>query len=284
MPRVRLLAPFFGFFFLAGCGGPEKELPRVDALPTDRGTESEVETTAPVPTESQPEAQKLVARCLALVTDGHPERLEKAKINRVFEVGKLLWLDKRYVAATRKIAAVWPDRFFFSNEFVDEGQPIKLSFGLRQNTLTVLRNDEPYAGFSKQQEQNLHVESMGLHWMPTLVPLIDPKTIVFGAVKQSLGTQTWDTVQVSISRCPIYTLWFKDKTLQLEYVTFLHTEGTSNLQKKLTVADFKPQEGILLPMRFEYERNGINVDSWSVSTWEFPDKIDDSVFDQTGKK
>ena len=280
MSRIQAFASAILFASILGCGGPEKELPKDIGTASERGKEEEV--VAPVPGASQPDAAKLIAKCIAAATEGHPERLERAKANRLTEQGRLL-RESTFVPTRRKIAAVWPDRFYFADES-NVGAALKISIGLRQQSLTFRRNDEAFdPGLPKGYEQILHVDGRGLHWMSTLVPLADPKTILFGLKKQLVGNQNWDTVQVSLPACPIFTVWFDESTNLLGYVSYIHAEGSSRLNKRLAVSGHKPFAGVQLPMRIEFERNGLLVESWSVSAWEFPEKIEDAVFDQTGK-
>lgn len=277
MPRVLLLAFTILFASILGCGGPEKELPK--DIATAKGREKEIEPASPIPTSSQPDAVKLVEKCLAAATEGHKERLEKLKANRLSEQGTML-RDMRHVPTTRKIAAVWPDRYFYSNESTG-ADPLNISIGLRLGSLTFRQNDAPFdPGLPKGYEQILTVDSVGLHWLPTLFTLTDAKTIVFGARKQTLGTKSWDTVQVVVPSCPVFTLWFDDNTGLLGFVTFLHAEGAAPIEKRLAVSGHKPFAGVQLPTRYEFERNGVTVETWTVSLWEFPDRIDDAVFDQ----
>jgi len=277
--RATALATAVLLASLLGCGGePEKELPRNTSSST--GREKPVDDAPAIPTVSQPEAVKFVEKCLNAATEGHPERIDKIKVNRLTESGTML-NETIYVPTVRKIAAVWPDRFFYSNESTIAGTPLKLAIGLRQGVLTFRRNDEPFdPDLPKSYEQVLYVDSMGLHWLPALVPLRDPKTIVFGARKQNLGMKPWDTVQAALPNCPVFTLWFDEKTSLIRAVTYVHMEGVSRLTKQLTLTAHKVEAGVMLPTKYDFVRNGDPVESWTVASWEFPDKIDDAVFDQ----
>lgn len=260
---------------LIGCGGDEKQLPTDITTP-----EKTDEPAVVVPKESEPEAKKLVQTCIAAATGNHPERLEKLKVNRLVESGRQLQATT-YVPTTRKIAAVWPDRFLFTDESTATG-PVKISIGLKQLVLSFRRNDEPFdPGMPKGYEQVLLVDSVGLHWMLTLVPLTDPKTVVFNARKQMIFNQMSDTVQVAVPGCPTFTVWFDEKTHLIGLVTYQHVEGgVSKLNKRQAAAEHKEFAGVLLPTKLEFERSGVTVENWTISRWEFPDKIEDAVFDQ----
>jgi len=262
---------------LLGCGGDEKLLPSDVSAPGDRNPE---DVSIVVPAESEPEAKKLAERCIASATANHPERLEKLKANRLTESGRQLQ-GTSFVPTVRKIAAAWPDRFLFTDESTANG-PVKLSIGLRQLALTFRRNDEPFdPGMPKGYEQVLLVDSVGLHWMLTLVPLADPKTVLFNAKKQAVGGVMADTLQAAVPGCPPFTLWFDEKTSLLGLVTYQHVEGgVSKLNKRQAASGHKEYAGVLLPTALEFVRGETTVETWAVSSWEFPEKIDDAVFDQ----
>lgn len=264
-------------FMLAGCGsGSEKELPKNITAPTDRGPE----LTAPVvPKISDPEAAKFVQARIASATENHPERLEKLKTCRM-EVKVQQRQGMNVVPVTRTIAGVWPDRFYFADESNVDG-PLKLSFGMRQNVLSLRKNgkatdDAPPEFFL----QVLKTDSTAQVWLPMLVPLLDPGTVVFNPKKQSLVGRNWDTVQASIPGCPIYTLWFDEKSNLLGGITYISVEGERKFNKQYTILDYKPVLGVMQATRFELDHNGTTVETWSVLSRDFPEKIEDAVFDQ----
>jgi len=270
LPMLLVLVAF-------GCGGSAKELPKEIVAPPERPAD---EVGPVVPKESEAEAKKLVAKCVAAATENHPERLEKLKVNRMTESGQQ-WQQGAFVPTSRKLAAAWPDRFLFTDESNANG-PVKLSIGLRQSQLSFRRNDQPFdPGMPKGYETVLQVDSVGLHWMLTLVPLTDAKSVVFNAKKQTLGVATADTVQVFVPGCPVYTVWFDEKTSLIGLVTYQHVEGgVSKLNKRQASGGHKPFAGVLLPTTLEFERNGAPVESWKITAWEFPEKLEDAVFDQ----
>jgi hypothetical protein len=43
--------------------------------------------------------------------------------------------------------------------------------------------------------------------------------------------------------------------------------------------DYRGADGLTLPGRVTYWHNGQQVEEWAVEGWEFPERVDDSVFD-----
>ena len=159
MSRIQASASAILFASILGCGGPEKELPKDIGTANERGKEEEV--VVPVPATSQPDAAKLIAKCIAAATEGHPERLERAKVNRLTEQGRLL-RETSFVPTRRKIAAVWPDRFYFADES-NAGAALKISIGLRQQSLPLRRI---FAGILAKLNQKLFSHKIGDAMIP----------------------------------------------------------------------------------------------------------------------
>jgi hypothetical protein len=264
----------------AGCGGSEKELPKDVELPPASNKEDAV---IAIPAVSEPEAIKWVDKCIAAATEKHPERLEKLKVMRATFTGEVHGLGS-VMPSRRKNAAVWPDRSVFENESSNSGTSSRLVVADRQGAITYLLDGNPYEPpLQKMFERDkvVQAEWVGIIWMPIFVPLADRSTIVFGAKEQTIGPQTWNTVQAAVPGLPVYTLWLDPRTHLLGAVTFNHSEGTQKVFKRCVIGDRKKAEGVLLPVRFEYQRNGQPAETWTSVTWEFPEKIDDSEFKPT---
>jgi hypothetical protein len=263
-----------------GCG-PEKEAPDVVRVPTGRGGEAAPQ----VPKASDPAAAELVARALKANTDGHPERLEKGKTNTSLVKGTSRGPDGKLASATRTVRAAWPDRFRVDFEF-PTAEPKDRIMGLRRPTfwmytsgpggLTEFRvpNPEEYADV-------LAADAVGQHWLPTLVPLIDPKVVVFDAKKQDYGREPAETVKVAVPGCPVYTLWFHPDTLRLGAVSYTHAEaaGAGTFHKRLTMDKHKDFGGVMLPTRLDFSRNAQSVEEWGVERWDLGAAVDDAAFD-----
>src|SRR5262245_15792958 len=107
---------------LSGCG-QEKELPKGGVLPTDpRGSPPTV-----APTVSDESARRVVERAIKVMTDGHPERVEKTRVNHSIAKGHRLWpvpnqAQLGWVETNRVFRAVYPDRVRADYEFPSEGK------------------------------------------------------------------------------------------------------------------------------------------------------------------
>ncbi|MBX9581976.1 MAG: hypothetical protein K2X87_16850 [Gemmataceae bacterium] len=262
-----------------GCG-PGKELPDEVRVSTGKGGEA----APPVPKASEPAAAELVARVLKANTDGHPERLEKGKTNTSLARGMSRGSDGKLASANRTIWAAWPDRFRVDFEFPTAEVKDRL-MGLRRPTFWMytsgpgglaefrVPNPEEYADV-------LAADAVGQHWLPTLVPLTDPKVVVFDAKRQDLGRLPAETVKVAVPGCPVYTLWFDPATLRLGVVSYTHAEaaGGGTFHKRLTMDKHKDFGGMMLPTRLEFSRNGQTVEEWGVEKWDLGAAVDDAAF------
>jgi hypothetical protein len=281
-----MLATGFAVAVVFGCGGPEKELPRDVTAPTERGKESPPPAT--VPGVSQPEAVKVIEKCLATVTDGHPERLQRVKTSRQFVRGKWRWPNDFIADATREVQSVWPDRARFAYEF-SNGEIKKFLILFRRPALDSYFDDgsgpkEFKPVNPKEFADTVKTDAVGEHWLPLLIPFTDPKTIVFDHKKEPYGPGVADTIKVSVPNCPIFTVWFSEKTGRPGLITYVDFEAGSRILKNVILDKYKAFEGINLPTQIESRRNGVTVQEWTVLKWEFPDKIEDSMFDSSSKK
>ena len=62
-------------------------------------------------------------------------------------------------------------------------------------------------------------------------------------------------------------------------IEYTHPELGSPVTKVLSLGDHKPSGGVMLPTLVEFVRNGDLVERWTVTKWEFVEKLDDAVFD-----
>ena len=182
---------------------------------------------------------------------------------------------------TRKIAAVWPDRFFFSDE-TDVGGPLKLSFGIRQKSLSIRRNGEPFEHWGHERCERVYIDSIGQHWLPMLVPLTDPKTVVFAPRSKLPVAILGYGPGFSPGLPAVHALVQREDRLARSRDLLAHGRASRGEQGLL---DLGTQAGggraTADEVRVRAERNaGRTVDG---TEWEFPEKIEDAVFDQTAK-
>ena len=182
---------------------------------------------------------------------------------------------------------MWPDRARIDYRFATGDIKRSLFLIRRPSVWVYVEKDSQLQEFSppsaKEKEENVAVAITGQYWLPMLLPLVDPKTIVFGAAQEMLEDQRADVVKASIPGCPVFTLWFNEKTSLLGLVTCTHQEGGATIQKRFTLTGYKPIGGVQLPTRIELARNTQTVEQWEVTSWDFVDKIDDAVFDLPAK-
>jgi hypothetical protein len=280
MPRVSLL--LFASLIAAGCGGgSEKQLPSNITIPTKQGPAAE----PVVPKSSDAEAAKFIEGRLAAATGGKPERLEKIRAFRQKATGRWKWPDGSVpVPATREVAAVWPGKVGVKLEF--NGGNVKESHLVLRDGSVRLTNNLG-AGFVPFEPPNpkdfdaiASVEAVAEQWLPFLLPLTDPQTIVFDLKKQPIDGQMADAVKVAIPRCPPFTLWFDANNGSLGLISYTHVEFEGRpIAKQVALSAYKPFDGLSLPTYIVYRRGVEAVQEWTVSRWEFPEKIEDAAFE-----
>lgn len=264
-----------------GCGGTGKELPKV----VTAGEEDKSGPKVVVPEKSEPAATAVVERALKVTTDGHPERVQKAKANRLKMKGIVVG-PGRPIPTERHVTAVWPDRYAQYDEMNDGNGPTRVMIRLRRPTIWVARSSGGETSVQepadpKAQEAALAGEAVGRHWMGLLVPLADPKAVVFSAEKKTVGGEPADVVKAALPGSPVFTLWFSEKTGLLGRVDFAQLEPGANvpIQKFFALLNHRAFGGMTLPARVEYWHNGLRVEEWNVDSWEFPDSVPDAEFD-----
>jgi hypothetical protein len=262
---------------LSGCG-QEKSLPTPDPEPESRGGgEQRV-----IPAASEEQARQVVERAIRAMTDGHPERVQKTKVNRSTAKGhyyKLLNGQYQFVETHRVFQAVYPDRARADYDFKPEGY--QLTIGMRRPAGVWAKvTNGPAPAFDPQQfAEVVAVDAIGTHWMLTLTPLAEPKTVAFGFATASADGRPYDTIKVSIPGYPVvFGLWFEQASARLTRVDYSHLEAGVAVTKVIALSEHRPFAGLTLPTKIEYTRNGQIAEQWAVESWEFPDTIDDAVF------
>ena len=280
----------FTLAVLVGCE-PEKKLP--DKEPSTTHPSSKASTPS-FPTTSQPEARKVIEQAIKAATEGHPGRLDRARVNRAVLKGTMEWPGAApgqtvAIATTRRIDAVWPDRARAEFE-MSAGRVRRVVMGVRpQGGWQQARGEDNQATIEElnnDARQIVAVDLLAEHWLPLLVPAADPRGVAFDARKVSFGKNAAgqevvaDVVKLSLPGYPVFTLWFDDKTALLGRIEYTHLEGLAEFRKAVVLTGHKLQGGVMVPGLIESRRNDRVVQQWKLESWEFPERIEEATFEQ----
>jgi hypothetical protein len=274
-----LIGVTIGLSGLSGCG-EEKKLPG----PID-GSEprSNNPRNSNIPTTSEDAAKRVVDRAIRAMTDNHPERLDKTKVNKSTAKGhyfKPVNGQFQFVETNRLFQAVYPDRVRVDYEFKGEGGRTN-SIGLRRPAGAWFRDSAAPSPIQDPQQfaELVNVDAIGTLWLLTLAPMAEGKAVAFDFAPASSDGRPFDTVKVGIPGYPIaFTLWFDQSSALLTRVEYNHLEAAVRVMKRVDLAEHKPFGGLKLPTQIIYTRDGKEAERWTVESWEFPDTIDDAVF------
>lgn len=264
---------------LVGCQ-PAKDIP--DVVP--KGAEP---SDAPkVPTASDPAAKEYVAKAVAKFTGGKPELLAKGKVSRAVLKGNRQEGSQSLIDVTRTVAAVWPDRLADTDVMAAQGQNVTLTVYLRRPRMTPIRNGvEVSLPNLVEREHTFAADQTGQYWMALLLPLTDPKAIVYDLQSTSgpapgTGALTpVHTLKLSLGDFPVYQLTFDAKTDLLLRAEYSLTElGVSHRYQWTVLGHKSGPDGQMLPAKTEYRQDGHLGEQFEVEKWEFPATIDDAEF------
>jgi hypothetical protein len=267
-----------------GCK-PAKELPSEEEVvkPADAG-----EKPVTVPAASDPKAKAYVEKAVKAFTAGKPDVLAKGKASRVTLKGRVHRQDAGGMIDTaRTIAAVWPDRLTGIDDSQIQGQRNVVSVYLHRPQFAVLfdgREREDLPGRA-EMARNFAADETAQHWMALLLPLVEPKAVVFDLQSTSVTApqtgeqQAVHLLRVSLPDLPLYQLAFDAKTDVLIRVEYLLTEQGTRRRKQWSVLEHNPgPDGQLLPTKIEMRHDGSVVEQWQAEKWEFPATIPDAEF------
>lgn len=268
----------FGFA-LAGCG-PAKELPNVDDLPTAPGAG---EKAVAVPTQSEAAAKEYAETARKAFGGGNADLVAKSALSRATFKGMMV--DPESAAQTpakRTIAAGWPDRFYAGNELDVGGQPLHIRVWARGDALSVFQGDrESERVNSAEQLKIVRADAVGQHWMALLLPLADPKAVVYDlksadvVLPHTSQSRPMKLLKLALPDRPAYQLTFDAKTDLLVRVEYTTAELGGQMRKQWTVVEHKSgPDGRMLPAKTECRHKGTMVEKWDVEKWEFPASID----------
>lgn len=260
-----------------GCQ-PAKEIP----TEVPKGTEPSDEPT--VPTKSEPGAKAYVEKAVKRLTGDKPELLAKGKVSRSALKGQMAISGDSPVV--RAIAAVWSDRYAATTDFTLNNQKFNVRALLHRPRVSVLEGTrEQDIPNRPETELALAADGTGQHWMALLVPVTDPKAVVYdlqsvhGTAPQSGQPQEVQMLKLSYGDLPQFQLTFDAKTDLLVRVEYVVREQGVTRRKQWTALEHKPgPDGLTLPTKTEMRHDGQVVEQWTVEKWEFPATIPDAEF------
>jgi hypothetical protein len=265
---------FFSVISIA-CG-PGKQLPDASQRVV---TGPQPPPAATVPAKSDEKAKAIVDAALKATSGGDVSRIEKVKAFRSSAKGFMsrpVGGQNLSLETTREFETVWPN----ACRLRIESQSLKpFTLGLRRPLLWTREGDQPMPiPDPRAAEESVAIDTVGHNWILFLVPLLDPKTVVFEPNAITLGDKKLKVVKAAVPGYPVFTLTFDaaDLLVQVEYTNF---ETGAWVTKVLGLDAHKPFGGIMLPTKVESVRNGVPVERWVMSKWEAVEKIDDATFD-----
>jgi hypothetical protein len=263
-----------------GCQ-PAKELPAL--LPTG----PQANETPTLPTVSDPAAKAYIEKAVSKMTGGKPELLARGRVSRAVFKGRLYKLNQTTPSeVTRTIAAVWPDRLTDTDQVQEQGQTGIVSAYLHLPHLAVFNGGaETVLPNPTDYQRTFMADEIAQFWMPLLLPVTDPKAVVFD-LQSVTGTspatgqpQPIQMLKLAWGEYATYQLTFDAKTDLLVRVEWATHEQSTRRRKQWTAGEHKPSaDGILLPIKFEYWHDTLRAEQFDVEKWEFPATIDDAEF------
>jgi hypothetical protein len=269
----------------AGCE-PPKEVPEVIPKAAPGSTEPLV------PTASDPAAKAYVEKAVRAFTGDKPELALKGNVSRATLKGRQLDPAQGVlIDVTRTLAAVWPDRFAGTDVQQARGLTVAISGYLRRPRLSLTRDGSPVPlPNPAETERNFVGDEIAQHWMALLVPLTDPKAILYdfqsvtGTAPLTGEPLAIHLVKLKLPGGPVYTLTFEAKRDLLLRVEYELTEQGVRRRRMWTVMEHKRgPDGLTLPHKVELWQDGRMVEQVEVEKWEFPANIPDSEFDPPKK-
>ncbi len=281
MTRLACLAAFVtAAAVIVGCE-PAKELPS----DVPRGTEP-TGPTEKVPVQSDPATKAFVEKAVKAYTGGKPELVAKGKYSRLALKGKEVWPQTpNWAEAMRSVAAVWPDRYHGLDELQLQGNRLIVEAWRHKPRVTVMFGGQEANQLNPQElDRILATDATAQHWMSLMVPLTDPKAVVYDLQSQS-GTSpagqkvSMQTLKLALPDLPVYQLTFDVSNSALIRVDYVLTQAAVPSPRTWIMLDHKVSpEGLLLPTKMSCRWGNDFKEEWEESKWEFPETIKDEEF------
>lgn len=261
--------------FVLGCG-PGKQLPD----PSLRGQSGPPAPFAPlIPPKSDDKAKAIVDAALKATSTGDVSRLEKIKAFRSSAKGYMqrpVGGQTLNLETTREFETVWPNA---CRVRIESQSMLPLTVGMRRPMIWMREGDKavPFPD-QRAAETNVAVDTVGHNWILFLVPLLDPRTVVFDPTSATIGDKKIHVVRAAVPGYPVFTLTFSDAHLLVQ-VEYAQVENGGVVNHVLAFDGHKPFGGVMLPTKVEGTHNGVVVERWTMTKWEAVEKIDDATFD-----
>ncbi|HVL15818.1 MAG TPA: hypothetical protein VM529_24820 [Gemmata sp.] len=229
----------------------------------------------PAPAASDPQAKAALDRAVKAVTQGDPARLGRVKATAaVYKGGVHLPNQPAMNDATLYLEVEWPERARIRYEFAEAGHPrIAFHMALPNGWMSVGGAAQPAdpAEMGKIISGGLFAQyGVGLG-----LPLADPRAVA-ALARQSDGTTG---VKLVLPDLPLMLVTFDDKTGLPIRVESNPLEYGNRVTKRITFADHKPHDGLVVPTAIELVQNGRPAEKWTLQKWESPEKIDPAAFE-----
>ena len=253
-------------------------------IPTDVPQGTEPGDGPKVPTASEAAAKAYVEKAVKALTAGKPELLARGKVSRAALKGQMAISGDS--PAARAIAAVWPDRYAATTDFTLNNQKFNVRALLHRPHVNVLEGPrEQDVPNRAETELALAADGTAQHAMALLVPVTDPKAVVYdlqsvhGTAPQTGQPQPVQLLKLSLGDLPPFQLTFDAKTDLLLRVEYVVREQGVNRRKLWAATEHKPgPDGLTLPTKTEMRHDGQVVEQWTIEKWEFPATIPDAEF------
>jgi hypothetical protein len=267
---------------ILGCG-PAKELPELSPTPRDSQT-SATETNTPVPARSDPECQPIVERAIKSITGDRPEHLATGKLSRAIAKGKIQFDTKPQMTGTkRELTAVWPSEARCTYEFEDG--TAKQTTGFRYPLGWLVSAGPPPQIGPHEIARVMLIDVMAQHWLLLGTPLNHPGAVFFAPGKKKIGDKSSTTIKLAFPHdypdLPVYLIAFDDETglpVRIEYSP-IDIRLRKRVTKVTSASDHEVIQGLKLPRKLEMRQDELLAEQWTIEKWEFPDKLDPSLFE-----
>ncbi len=276
MRRLSVLGVVFSIAVGIGCG-PGKELPDAPVRHKDVPGSADDPNGTP-PAASQPAAKEVLDRAIKAITENDPGKLARTKVAKVTYQGSIRTAPQasELTKAVLTIETVWPDLAFVTDDLKAESLTTTLAF--------VLHHPHGWLKIGPRLDQTPPLEVgrairndlSAWHWMMLGLPLNDPKLVAFDLSKRPGGV----AVKLALPERPVYLVTFDEMSglpVRSEYYPLEHSK---RVRKVFRMSEHKSTGGLLLPTKIELTQDEVLVEQWAQPTWEFPESIDPSRFEQ----